>query len=86
MKKNDPANYRRNSEPFPKVEQANEALAAFFEDVKIAREKHRISDEEELRGSASSFLGDHARVLPMLAREFGAAQLRAEVAFCPWRR
>ncbi len=90
MTRNDPATYRRLSEPFPSVEEANEALAAFFRDVQAAREKHRIADVvvlveisnvldgEEVRGSASSFYGDSARVLPMLAREFGAAQQRHE--------
>lgn len=90
MKKNDPANYRRNSEPFQEIQQANEALAAFFEDVRIARDKHRIADVvvlceiahtldgEEVRGSASSYLGDRGRVLPIIAREFGAAQQRHE--------
>lgn len=87
---NDPSNYRRCAEPFADAEHANEALAAFFADVKAAREKHRIADiavlvevshmldGEEVRGSASSFHGDSARVLPMLAREFGAAQQRHE--------
>lgn len=86
----DPENYRRCSAPFLAAESANEALAAFFADVKAARDKHRISDVtvicevshlidgEEVLGSASSSLGDSARVLPMLAREFGAAQQRHE--------
>lgn len=87
---NDPTNYRRCSEPFADVEKANEALVAFFAEVKAACEKHRIADiavlveishmldGEEVRGSASSFHGDSARTLPMLAREFGAAQQRHE--------
>lgn len=87
---NDPLNYRRCSEPFPGAAEANEALAAFFADVKAAREKHRISDVvvlvevshmlngEEVRGSASSMLGDFDKVLPIVAREFGAARQRHE--------
>lgn len=87
---NDPANYRRCSEPFPTVEAANEALLAFFEEVRAARDRHRIADVlvlcevshvldgEEVRGSAFAQHGDSARALPMLAREFGAAQQRHE--------
>lgn len=87
---NDPANYRRCSEPFDDIEQANEAISKFFAEVKVAREKHRISDVvvivevghrldgDEVRGSASSMLGDFNRVLPMVAREYGAAQQRHE--------
>ena len=88
MKTNDPDNYRRCAEPFESVAVANEALAAFFGEVKAARDKHRIAavvvlcevsyvvDGEEVRGSALSSHGDSTRVLPMLAREFGAAQQR----------
>lgn len=90
MTRNDPAAYRRLSEPFLTLDAANESLAAFFEAVRLARERHRISDVavlcevshviegEEVRGGAQSFMGDSARVLPMLAREFGAAQQRHE--------
>lgn len=90
MKINDPKKYREMSMPFETTEEANAALKAFFEDVKTAREKHRISDvvvlceishkidDEEVRGGASTSLGDSARVLVMLAREFGAEQARHE--------
>jgi hypothetical protein len=86
--RNNPAHYRRMSEPFPSADEANEALAAFFADVRAARDRHRIADVvvlcevshtldgEEVRGAADSFMGDSARALPMLAREFGAAQQR----------
>lgn len=85
-----PAHYRRMSEPFATVEASNEALAAFFADVQAARDKHQIAevvvlcevacmaDDEEVRGAARSTHGDSARVLPMLAREFGAEQARHE--------
>lgn len=87
---NDPATYRRLSVPFPTVEASNEALTAFFEEVRAARERHRIPDVivlaeisvmidgEEVRGSAHAHNGDSSRILPMLAREFGAAQQRHE--------
>ena len=87
---NDPAHYRRMSEPFETVEQSNEALAAFFADVRSARDKHRIAEvvvlceisvvvnNEEIRGSAMAQHGDSARMLTMLAREFGAEQARHE--------
>ena len=88
MTRNNPALYRRLSEPFPSIEAANSALVAFFADVEAARERHRIADVtvlcevshvlegEEVRASASGMMGDSARVLPMIAREFGAAQQR----------
>lgn len=86
MSNNDPAHYRRMSEPFHDAVSANDALAAFFEDVKAARDRHRIADVvvlcevsysldgDEVRGSARCTHGDSASVLPMLAREFGAEQ------------
>jgi hypothetical protein len=92
MKINDPKKYREMSVPFATTEEANAALNAFFEDVKAAREKHRISDvvvlceishkidDEEVRGGAFTSLGDRARVIIMLAREFGAEQARHEAA------
>jgi len=79
MTTNDPENYRRCAEPFPTTEAANEALTAFFAEVKAARDKHRIADVvvlceishtvdgEEVRGGALSSHGDSARILPMLA-------------------
>lgn len=41
---NDPANYRRMSEPFPSAEEANTALGAFFDAVDEARKKYRMKD------------------------------------------
>jgi hypothetical protein len=86
----DPANYRRNSEPFATVDDSNEALMAFFDEVSTARDRHRIVDVavlcevmvlvdgKEVCAQARIFLGDSARSLPMIAREFGAAQQRYE--------
>ena len=42
--KNDSENYRRMSEPFENQDLANEALKNFYEDLKIARKKHKIPD------------------------------------------
>lgn len=99
--KNDPANYRRMSEPFRSGEEANEALSAFFDEVQAARERHRIADVvvlcevphaapviedgeyrgvKEVRGAAEMFLGDSARVLPMLAMGLGAERRRLDDA------
>lgn len=41
---NDPENYRRMAEPFASPQEANAALDAFFDDVRAARQKHRIAD------------------------------------------
>lgn len=90
--KNDPKHYREMSMPFESVEAGNAALAAFFEDVKAARDKHRIADVavlceishaldgDEVRGYASSHYGDSARQIMMLARAYGAEQQRHEEA------
>lgn len=87
---NDPAHYREISTPFTDVEKANEALAAFFADVKAARDKHQIPDvvvlcevshvleDEEVRGSASCNFGDSLKTLPMIAKAYGAEQARHE--------
>ena len=87
---NDPAHYREISTPFTDVEKANEALAAFFADVKTARDKYQIPDVvvlcevahmlegEEVRGSASCNYGDSSKTLPMLAKAYGAEQARHE--------
>src|SRR5262249_32731030 len=40
----DPVGYHRHSEPFATREEANAAIDAFFDDVKAAREKHRIAN------------------------------------------
>jgi hypothetical protein len=88
--KNDPKHYREISVPFETMAAGNTALAAFFRDVEAARDKHRIPDVtviceiahtldgEEVRGSASASFGDGARVITMLAREYGAEQARHE--------
>ena len=42
--KNDLANYRKMSEPFPSVEEANEALKSFYQAVEEARKEFHIMD------------------------------------------
>ena len=90
VKRHDPALYRQMSIPFNTIDQANEALAAFFAEVAELRKKHRIADVvclceishtldgEEVRGSAHLHLGDVGAHLPMLAREYGAARQKHE--------
>ena len=41
---NDPALYRKLSEPFADAATADAAYAAFFTDVRAARERHRLPD------------------------------------------
>ena len=84
--KPNPKRYRELCTPFVSNDAANEALKAFYADVEIAREKHKIPDvvvlcevshmieEDEVRGSSSFQLGDSAKRVPMLAREYGAAR------------
>ncbi len=89
-KYNDPALYRRMSEPFPDSETANDAVQAFFAGVEKLREQHRISDVlvlaeigvmtdgTETRGAAQLFRGSRANIMPMLARAYGAERQRHE--------
>ena len=42
--KNDPANYRKMSEPFENIEKANQALKDFYEAVEVARKEFHIMD------------------------------------------
>lgn len=41
---NDLANYRKMSEPFPSIEEANEALKSFYQAVEEARKEFHIMD------------------------------------------
>lgn len=41
---NDLANYRKMSEPFPSIEEANEALKKFYRAIEEARKEFRIMD------------------------------------------
>lgn len=86
---NDPETYRRMSEPYESVAEAEASLAAFFEDVRAAREKHCVRDvsivwnfaivtpegEQDMAGHAH--LGDTTHQVAMLAWALG----RAEEAF-----
>lgn len=88
--RHDPAHYRAMCVPFDDRGPANDAVEAFFADVEAARAKHRIADVvvlcevvhlvegegDEVRGAAMVAFGDSTRVLTMLAREFGAEQVR----------
>ncbi len=40
----DPSNYLALCAPFANADEANAALTAFYEDVRAARNKHRIAD------------------------------------------
>jgi hypothetical protein len=40
----DPENYRTMSTPFSSLEDAQDELDQFFEEVRIARQKHKIAD------------------------------------------
>lgn len=89
-----PALYRQLSEPFAGADAANDAIAAFFADVRAAREKHRIADVQvvvsvaidygEHQGQAvtSHGLGDSLRAESMLAWALGKEQTerRASIA------
>ncbi len=89
---NDPNHYRMMSDPFADATQANDALAAFFDDVKAARDKHLIADVAVVvqvtvrapdgaprNACASAYYGDPlANKLALLAREYGAAREQHE--------
>ncbi len=87
-KRHNPKLYRDLSKPFATHDEANASLQAFFADVERARELHKIPDvivlceithgDDEDRGSASMRLGSSLNVLPMLAREYGAARQEHE--------
>jgi hypothetical protein len=78
-----PELFARMSAPFDTLDEANDALSAFFEDVSAAREKHRIKNvvviaeiatrdaDGERPGAASFSCGDVSAVLPMVARKYG---------------
>ena len=83
---NDPATYRRLSEPYESLEEAEAALTAFLADVRAAREKHGVRDvslvwnfsvvvpdgEKDMAGCAH--LGDQHREVGMLAWALGKAE------------
>jgi len=82
----DPDNYRRMSEAFASPAEADAALEAFSEDVRAARQKHRIADvlvavcvnikyEDGHEGQAFS-MSQHGSVLvaePLAAYAYGRA-------------
>lgn len=85
-----PARYRRLSEPFDDNEEANTAIMSFFDGVKKLREEHGIADvflvvevqigQDARHGDASLYLGDVAHKMPMLARAYGCARAEHEEA------
>ena len=90
----DPALYRRMSEPFASIEEANEHVIPFFQELAELRKKYRIKDvsvvvecnvldpdgKEEGSSGASLHLGHALNKLHMLAREYGAERERFTAA------
>ena len=87
-KRNDSTLYRELSKPFATNEEANTAVARFFDAVEAARREFRIpdvvvaceigveSEEGEVRAGADCQFGDELKQLPMVARLYGALQER----------
>jgi hypothetical protein len=85
---NDPANYRKVSEPHETPKAANEALTAFYEEVGELRKKHRIAQVlvvcetnvmyESGEGAALTHMqyGDALKGVPLAAYAYG--QLKSE--------
>lgn len=83
---NDPATYRRLSEPFPSQAEAEKELDSFYEGVRALREKHRIrdvslvcqvsavTDSGEIELAGIRHLGDQHREVGMLAWALGKAE------------
>lgn len=89
--KKDPDLYRRMSAPFLGNEEANAALDAFFEELSVIREKHRIGnvhtivavsalDREGQEGELISrlHLGDGLKAEAMTAYAYGSEQAERE--------
>lgn len=80
--KHDPANYRKMSEPFPTVEEANEALSQFYEAVEVARKQHKIMDVHVIVkmnisdgvAMTTAHYGNELEAAPMCAWALGQAQ------------
>ena len=81
-----PALYRRLSEPHESIEEANSEVRQFFAAVSALREKHRIADMvltcainamrdgEETAAFVGAYFGDRIKHEAMLARELGRVQ------------
>lgn len=87
MAESNPKRYRELNVPFESLDQTNEALDAFFADVKAARERHRIPDVAliaavtytgdagtENASFARLSLGDQFKTAALLAYGYGAEQ------------
>ena len=86
--KKDPALYRRMSLPFTSKDEASNAIREFCQEVRAAREKHKIPDVamcvgcnylgenegEEIVAFVDVHIGDTARQLSMAAFLFGQAK------------
>lgn len=85
-KKHDPVNYRRVSEPFATVEEANKALSEFLEAVEEARNRLRIMDVHVIvkinvvdgAGMTDAHFGNSLECAPMCAWALGQAQAEFE--------
>lgn len=84
----DPATYAEMVKPRT-VEEAAQATAAFFADVRELRIKHRIADTVTVASvvvdkvgpmTCYAHNGDSANVLPMLAQAFGSERKRLDAA------
>lgn len=92
MRTENPSLFRKLSEPHESLDAADAEVAAFFQGVKALREKHKLVnvvvivelnvtvEGDELVSGASAHWGSSMAVLPMLAKEFGAAKAEHEVA------
>jgi len=86
LSKNDPANYRKMSEPFESIEAANESLLKFYEAIETARKEFHIMDVHVIvkmnvmrdgnEGAAmtSAHYGNTLESAPMCAWAFGNEQ------------
>ncbi len=78
--------FRELNVPFESQDHANEALRGFLDDVRAAREKHKIAnvctivqidmktESGIVPGFSSGFLGDLTMQLPIAARYYGQCQ------------
>ena len=90
----DPALYRELSAPFPSLDEANEVLKVFAEDLRALRLKHRLADVvclimvnvtdpeypgEEVEVGATVPLGNELKHPYMLAQQLGKLRQRQEL-------
>lgn len=86
-RKNDPATYRKLSEPHASPEAASETISAFYEKVAALRKEHSIADVVIIVKDSVEYpdgkigdiinihqMGDSANGLPMAAYAYGVMQ------------